>query len=192
MTANSPVSGPDAFLLYDTFGVPLECTVEWAAERGVGVDVAGFDAEMERQKRQSQAAREDVDLTADAVLGEVRAEAGPTQFCGYEDLQLSGARVVALLREGARVERVGAGEEAQLVLDRTPFYAESGGQVGDRGRLRVEGGGAEVEVVDVQKAAGGELFVHSVRVAEGSVQVRRSGSECRCGGAAVSAGAEER
>jgi len=164
------VSGADAFLLYDTFGFPLECTVESAQERGVAVDEDGFAEEMERQKRMSKDAREEVDLTAGAELGAVRAEAGATEFRGYADLDLEGASVVALLVGGARSEAAAEGDEVEVVLDRTPFYAESGGQAGDRGTLEAASG-AVLRVADVQKAAGGDLFVHKATVVSGQVRV---------------------
>ncbi|HEY6863940.1 MAG TPA: alanine--tRNA ligase, partial [Burkholderiales bacterium] len=136
------LDGETVFQLYDTFGFPMDLTADIARERGVAVDHAGFEAAMERQRERARAA------------GKFRMEAGveysggATEFHGYETLSLA-AKVVALYREGARVDELRPGEPAVVVLDRTPFYAESGGQVGDRGEL--VSAGATFSVDDTQK-----------------------------------------
>src|SRR5690606_34225741 len=123
------------FRLYDTYGFPLDLTADMARERGMEVDVAGFQAAMEQQRETARAAGKfggGTTLPADLV-----AKMAPTGFLGYDRLQADGLTVVALLRDGRPVQRVEAGEEAIVFLDRTPFYAESGGQVGDTGELAV-------------------------------------------------------
>ncbi|GLC40229.1 hypothetical protein PLESTF_000911100 [Pleodorina starrii] len=172
------IGGADAFMLYDTFGFPLELTQELAEARGVGVDVAGFEGEMEAQRQRSKDSRETVDLTAQAGLAQLAAQVGPTSFTGYSTTR-GGGRVVGLMREGQRVDSVAEGERCEVLLDSTPFYAESGGQVGDVGLLLLPAPGgsvageavAEVAVRDCQKAAGGSVFVHSCEVTRGQLRV---------------------
>ena len=154
--------GRDAFVLYDTFGFPLEITVELAAARGVSVDEAGFAAAMLEQQARSKAAVTSVDLTAAGSLAALVPLLGETAFSGYSSLE--GESVVAALLAGGRaVEHVEPGTEVDVVLSTTPFYAESGGQVGDHGVLECSGG-ARLEVLGAQKAAGGALVLHRVRV----------------------------
>ena len=127
------IPGADAFRLYDTYGFPLDLTQDMARERGMSVDVAGFDAAMEHQKETARAAGKfggGVQLPAELV-----AQLAPTQFLGYEALAAEGLTVVALLKDGKPVESIAAGDEAIVLLDATPFYGESGGQVGDTGAL---------------------------------------------------------
>src|SRR5690606_10210018 len=126
--ADARLDGETAFRLHDTYGFPLDLTADVCREAGVGVDDAGFDAAMTRQREQARAAGR---FRAGAAL-DYRGD--PTRFRGYEELE-SPARVTALYREGSPVERLGVGERGIVVLDQTPFYAESGGQVGDRGEI---------------------------------------------------------
>lgn len=166
------LSGKDAFLLYDTFGFPVEITIEVAEERGVKVDMNGFDVEMENQRRQSQAAHNAVKLVvgSDADLAETIPD---TEFIGYESLS-SGAKVEGLLVNGNPVIQVTEGNEVEVLLDRTPFYAESGGQIGDHGFLYIKGGESQsngvVEVKDVQKFSS-NIFVHKGTVSGGSLEI---------------------
>lgn len=162
------LSGKDVFTLYDTFGFPVEITEEVAAERGVGVDLKGFEAEMAVQRRQSQAAHNTVKLYADGALGELSAKVPLTEFLGYGTLE-SSASIVVLLAGGLPVTHASEGSEVEIILDKTPFYAESGGQIGDHGILSVQGVGA-INVTDVQKIAGG-LFLHKGVVQEGTIEV---------------------
>lgn len=162
------LSGKDVFTLYDTFGFPAEITAEVAMERGVSVDLRGFEAEMEVQRRQSQAAHNTVKLYADGALGDISAKVQNTDFLGYNTLQ-SSASVVALLSKGLPVTEAREGSDVEIILDRTPFYAESGGQVGDHGALSLQGTGA-VNVTDVKKIGGG-LFLHKGVVQEGTIEV---------------------
>jgi len=162
----SQISGRDAFVLYDTYGFPLELTQEIAAESGLEVDLDGFEREMEAQRQRSQAAQETIDLTQQDAVAELAQQLEPTEFVGYSH-HASQVQVAALLAEGQRVGSAQAGESVQVVLDRTPFYAESGGQIGDRGYLWGED--VVVRIEDVQKA-GDSLYLHLGRVERGTLQ----------------------
>lgn len=160
------LSGTDVFRLYDTFGFPVEITEEVACERGVAVDLAGFETEMEAQRKQSQAAHSVIKLSSRRGCSRIPE----TEFLGYDKL-LSSSSVLAILANGASLGEASAGEEVEIVLDRTPFYAESGGQIGDHGYLRVFGGDSEavVKVRDVVKEAG--RFRHIGVVEDGRLMV---------------------
>ena len=135
--SGSMIPGVDAFRLYDTYGFPLDLTQDMARERGMSVDVAGFDAAMAQQKETARAAGKfggGTTLPADLV-----AQLTPTQFLGYDALTAGGLEVLALLKDGRPVDSIEAGDEAIVILDATPFYAESGGQVGDTGELNEQG-----------------------------------------------------
>ncbi|PSB13667.1 alanine--tRNA ligase [filamentous cyanobacterium CCP2] len=160
------ISGVDAFELYDTYGFPFELTQEIAAEQGLTVDEAGFEAEMEKQRDRSRAAHETIDLTVQGTLDKLAENLHETAFLGYTDVS-SSAEVAALLVAGKTVKSVAAGDEVQVVLDQTPFYAESGGQIGDRGYL--SGDEVVVRVEDVKKE--GSIFVHFGRVERGTLKV---------------------
>ncbi|MFM7717083.1 MAG: alanine--tRNA ligase-related protein, partial [Microcystis sp.] len=125
----SQISGVDAFTLYDTYGFPLELTQEIAEEQGLSVDTAGFEQEMKKQQQRSKAAHETIDLTVQGSLDKLAEHIHPTEFLGYTDLQAT-ATVTAVLVAGKTVESAASGTEVQVVLDQTPFYAESGGQIG--------------------------------------------------------------
>lgn len=159
------ISGVEAFTLYDTFGFPLELTQEIAEEQGLTVDVAGFEAEMAAQRKRSQAAHETIDLTVQGSLDRLADQVHPTTFLGYDRSQET-AQVVAVLVEGQLAEAAEAGQTVQLVFDRTPFYAESGGQVGDRGYITGEN--LLIRIEDVQKESG--IFIHFGRVERGLVE----------------------
>jgi alanyl-tRNA synthetase len=158
------LDGETAFRLYDTFGFPLDLTADVCRERGVAVDEAGFDAAMSRQREQARAA------------GKFRAAAGldyegeATVFQGYERLAVPQARVVALYVGGASVAAIHAGQDGVVVLDRTPFYAESGGQVGDAGELVAADGAVRFVVSDTQKIQA-DVFGHHGRLASGTLEV---------------------
>jgi alanyl-tRNA synthetase len=141
-TEQKLLDGETAFRLYDTFGFPVDLTADICRERGVMLDMAGFEAAMQAQRERARAASK---FSAAAGL---EYAGGKTEFRGYETLDVP-ARVVALYHEGAKVEALRSGEEGTVVLDQTPFYAESGGQVGDRGVLVAAGG--TFEVADTQK-----------------------------------------
>ena len=165
------LDGATVFKLYDTYGFPADLTADVARERGLGIDQAGFEAAMEAQRERARAAsRFGVDLRADAAVDM------KTAFCGYDGTR-GESRVVALLREGARVAELRAGERGEVILERTPFYAESGGQVGDAGELRAAGavggaGSARFIVEDTQKRGTGGAHAHLGRVADGSAPIR--------------------
>lgn len=160
------ISGEDAFTLYDTYGFPLELTQEIAAENGLTVDVAGFEAEMEVQRVRSQSAHETIDLTVQGSIDKLAEHIHPTEFLGYSEYQLI-SQIEALLVEGKSVEKADSGSKVQLILNKTPFYAESGGQIGDRGYLAGED--TLVSIEDVQKESG--FFVHYGTVERGTIQV---------------------
>jgi alanyl-tRNA synthetase len=144
------LDGETVFRLYDTFGFPLDLTADVARERGFNVDFAGFEHAMQMQRERARAANK-------FQMGQtVKFEGQPTEFQGYDTLDFSG-RVLALYKEGAQVSAIQAGDAAVVVLDRTPFYAESGGQVGDRGELHSPDGTFTVE--DTQKIQA-EVFGH--------------------------------
>ncbi|PGW21235.1 alanine--tRNA ligase [Bacillus cereus] len=158
------ISGVDAFRLYDTYGFPIELTEEYAEEAGMTVDHEGFENEMEKQRERARAARQDVDSmqVQGGVLGEVKVA---SEFVGYGTVATE-SNVVALVKNGEYTDSLQAGEEGQLMLDVTPFYAESGGQIADRGYLLADG--VKVLVKDVQKAPNGQNL-HKVVVEEGAL-----------------------
>lgn len=162
--------GEEAFRLYDTYGFPLDLTVEIAAERGFGVDTEGFEEAMRLQQERSRAAmafEREIFKRGAQVLEEIQKERGGTEFVGYTDLEAE-AEVLALLAGDQSLEEAGPGTEVQVVLDRTPFYAEGGGQIGDFGFLEWPGGRARVETT--RKTEGG-IFLHKARVEEGTLRV---------------------
>jgi len=155
------IDGDTVFKLYDTFGFPLDLTADVARERGLEIDQTRFEAAMEEQRRRSQeASKFGVDPRGGASFD------ARTLFQGYERLTGSG-RVVALLKQGAPVETLGAGEQGEVVLDRTPFYAEAGGQVGDAGELT--GPGVRFVVEDTHKR--GAAHSHTGHLEQGSIRV---------------------
>ncbi len=160
------LSGETAFKLYDTYGFPLDLTEDAVRAKGLGVDVAGFEAAMERQRA---LARESWTGSGQATQGAVwlalRERFGPTIFTGYEEIGGQG-QLLALVRDGAEVASAVAGEEVLALFDVTPFYAESGGQAGDTGRAEWTGGGAEV--VDTVKEAN-NLHVHRLKLTQGKL-----------------------
>ena len=167
------LSGASAFQLHDTFGFPVDLTLEMAAEEGLTVDEAGFRSLMAEQRERAQAdARRrkagGVDL---AAYRDVAARTGATTFTGYAGVR-DEAVVRALLADGEPRDAAGPGETVDVVLDRTPFYAEAGGQLADRGRVLVAGSGGSgdvvVEVLDVQRPVPG-LVVHRARVVSGEL-----------------------
>jgi len=164
------LSGKDVFKLYDTFGFPVEITEEVASERGVSVNLVEFETEMDVQRKQSQAAHNVIKLAIGGAAQETLAKLPETDFLGYDKLSSSSA-VLAILANGESLGEASEGEEVEIVLDRTPFYAESGGQIGDHGYLRVFGGDSEalVKVKDVVKEAG--RFRHVGVVEDGRVMV---------------------
>ncbi|HGS7157252.1 TPA: alanine--tRNA ligase [Klebsiella variicola subsp. variicola] len=155
------LDGETAFRLYDTYGFPVDLTADVCRERNIKVDEAGFEAAMEEQRRR---ARESSGFGAD-YNAMIRVD-GVSEFKGYDHLELNG-KVTALFIDGKAVDSVSAGQEAVVILDQTPFYAESGGQVGDKGELK--GAGFSFAVSDTQKY--GQAIGHIGKVASGSLKV---------------------
>ncbi|MEP9351320.1 alanine--tRNA ligase [Xanthobacter sp. KR7-225] len=165
LTAGANFSGEVAFKLYDTFGFPLDLTQDALRARGIGVDLPAFDAAMARQKAEARASwAGSGEAATDTVWFALRDEVGASEFLGYDTEKAEGV-VAAIVREGAPVERLAAGERGLVILNQTPFYGESGGQVGDTGRIAGEGGLAAT-VHGTQKKLG-DLFVHDVSVDAG-------------------------
>ncbi|MGA0532162.1 alanine--tRNA ligase [Hansschlegelia sp. KR7-227] len=162
------LAGETAFKLYDTYGFPLDLTQDALRARGVSVDLAGFDAAMERQKAEARAAWSGSgEAATETVWFGLRDRVGATEFLGYAEEEAQG-RVVALVKDGAEVERLMAGESGGVIVNQTPFYGESGGQVGDEGAMSAQG--VALAVTGTQKKLG-DLFVHTVEVREGQVKV---------------------
>jgi alanyl-tRNA synthetase len=162
------IPGEDVFRLYDTYGFPVELTEEYAEEEGMKVDHDGFEKEMEQQRERARAARHEVDSmqVQGGVLGDIKVE---SQFIGYQHLEAN-STVLVLLKDGQPVEEANAGDEIQFILDITPFYAESGGQIADEGTLVADG--VKVKIKDVQKAPNGQNL-HSALVEEGIVKINQ-------------------
>jgi len=157
--------GKAAFLYHDTYGFPIEMTVELAEEQGLHVDTEGFDELMTEQRERARAAAAKGGKDQ-AALAELAREAGRPEFVGYERLDAE-ARVVGLIRGGKRVEAAGEGDGVEMILDRTPFYAEGGGQVGDAGLIRTGTGEALVEDT---VSGPGDVTVHRARVRSGEIR----------------------
>ena len=155
------LDGDTVFKLYDTYGFPVDLTADICRERGVMIDMAGFEAAMEEQRSRARAASR---FSAAAGL---EYSGGKTQFHGYDTLTLP-AKVVALYREGAQVQALKSGDTGTVVLDRTPFYAEAGGQVGDRGEL--VGSAGTFEVTDTQKIQA-DVYGHEGSLKTGALKV---------------------
>lgn len=164
--ANSPLSGEEAFALHDTYGFPIDLTLEMAGEAGLAVDEAGFRSLMleQRQRAQKDAKAKKSGHADLSVFHELLAQ-GETKFTGYTELEGEG-RVRSILSNGAPVQHASTGDEISLVLDATPFYAEAGGQAADTGLIT--GDGFVVEVLDVQRPVKG-LSVHQAIVREGEL-----------------------
>ena len=169
------ISGKDAFELYDTYGFPLELTQEIAEEQGLTIDIEGFEQEMESQKTRSKDSHEAIDLMTQNALGEIVKDSNETSFLGYNQLatqsQIMGI-VVNNNDDGRSVSSKGvstanAGDTVQIILDQTPFYGESGGQIGDRGYL--SGDDVLIRIEDVQKD--GNVFIHKGKVERGTVNL---------------------
>jgi alanyl-tRNA synthetase len=160
------ISGRDAFTLFDTHGFPLELTQEVAEEQGLTVDADEFEVEMQIQKVRSRGAAESIDLTVQGSLDTLANTIQATDFIGYHQLN-STAQVVALLLDGEVRDEVNTGANVQIVLDKSPFYAESGGQIGDRGYI--SGENSLVSINDVKKESA--FFVHFGTIERGSLRV---------------------
>jgi alanyl-tRNA synthetase len=165
MGEGAVLDGSSAFKLYDTYGFPLDLTQDALRLRGISVDQAGFDAAMAAQKAEARKSWSGSgEAATDTVWYGLADRLGPTEFLGYETETAEG-EVKALLKDGAEVPSLGQGEDGFVVLNQTPFYGESGGQVGDTGAMTGEG--VRLEVTDTQKFHG--VFAHKVRVVEGEL-----------------------
>ena len=162
---DAPLSGQAAFKLYDTYGFPLDLTQDALREKGREVDTDGFDAAMAEQKAKARAAWAGSGDAADATIWfDIADQNGATDFLGYDTEKAEG-QVVALVRNGELIEKADEGEDVQVVLNQTPFYAESGGQIGDSGVIRIDD--SIIEVSDTKKAS--DVFIHIGRVLEGQI-----------------------
>jgi alanyl-tRNA synthetase len=161
------LDGDTAFKLYDTYGFPLDLTQDALRQRGISVDVDGFNSAMERQKAEARASwAGSGEAAAETIWFQLREKLGATEFLGYSSETAEGV-ISALVRDGAEVNSAKAGDDVAAVLNQTPFYGESGGQVGDTGVIRGEG--FEIAVSDTQKKGDG-LFVHYGKVTSGEVK----------------------
>jgi alanyl-tRNA synthetase len=159
--------GETAFTLYDTYGFPLDLTQDALRNRGIGVDLASFTDAMERQKAKARESwKGSGDAATEAVWFALREKLGATEFLGYETEKAEGV-VAALVRDGKEVATLGKGETGTVVVNQTPFYGESGGQVGDTGLMLADG--LRFRVTDTQKK-GGDLFIHTGTVEEGTLK----------------------
>lgn len=168
MPAGGVVGGEVAFRLYDTYGFPLDLTQDALKPRGIAVDIDGFNAAMARQREEARRAwAGSGEAATEAVWFQLREDVGATEFLGYNAEASEGA-VVALVASGERVSEADAGQDVAVICNQTPFYGESGGQMGDAGRISAAG--VRVEVTDTQKKLG-DLHVHLGRVVEGTLKV---------------------
>ncbi|MBS0533527.1 MAG: alanine--tRNA ligase [Proteobacteria bacterium] len=159
--------GETAFTLYDTYGFPLDLTQDALKTRGISVDVASFSDAMERQRAKARESwKGSGDAASETIWFPLRERLGSTEFLGYETESAEGV-VSALVKDGKEIAELKAGDTGQIVLNQTPFYGESGGQVGDTGEMRATG--VKIAVTDTQKKQG-DLFVHNVKVLEGTVK----------------------
>ncbi len=166
LSKGDSLDGETVFKLYDTYGFPLDLTQDALRARGIGVDIAGFTDAMERQKAEARASWSGSgDKATETVWFEVKDKHGATEFLGYSAESAEG-EIQALVLDGSVVEKASAGESVQVVVNQTPFYAESGGQMGDTGEI--VGEGFILDVTDTQKRGEG-LFVHVASVREGTV-----------------------
>ncbi len=166
LPAEADLPGAAAFKLYDTFGFPLDLTQDALREQGRGVDTAGFDTAMEAQKAKARAAWSGSGEAADATVWfDIADKHGTTDFLGY-DTETAEGQVAAIIKDGVVVESASKGDTVQIALNQSPFYAESGGQVGDTGVIKTDTG--TVNVTDTRKTAG--VFAHIGTVVEGDVK----------------------
>jgi len=169
MSSGGVLDGETAFKLYDTYGFPLDLTQDALKAKKIAVDTDAFAAAMARQKAEARKAwAGSGDAVTDKVWFELREEVGATEFFGYDTEKAEGT-VRALVVDGKRVQSAKAGQEVRLIANQTPFYGESGGQMGDRGQVTAAGG-ARVEVTDTQKMLG-DMHVHLGKVLAGEIKV---------------------
>ena len=168
--AGGELEGETAFRLYDTYGFPLDLTQDALHGKGMEVDVDGFNDAMERQRQEARKAWiGSGEVATDEIWYSVREELGATEFLGYETVSAEG-QVIALVIGGKRIDEAKTGSEVAIVVNQTPFYGESGGQVGDTGAITNGDGDVQVKVTGTVKKVG-DLFVHLGRIEEGAVRV---------------------
>jgi len=168
--ADDALPGASAFKLYDTYGFPLDLTQDALREKGRSVDTEGFDAAMEAQKAKARAAWSGTGETADAAVWfEIADTHGATEFLGYDTEKAEG-QLLSIVKDGAEIANAAAGDSVAFVLNQTPFYAESGGQVGDTGALKTDTGVARI--TDTRKAHG--VFMHIAEVTEGTISTSQA------------------
>lgn len=161
----SILSGENSFKLYDTFGFPIDLTEDFASEHGINVDRLGFEEEMKGQRERARAARQGIDSmkVQGGVIGDFKEK---SEFVGYTEL-ITQTKLIGIIAEDQWIDLIGQGQEAQILLEETPFYAESGGQVADKGRVFVED--AIFEVENVQKGPNGQ-HIHFGKLVQGSLR----------------------
>jgi alanyl-tRNA synthetase len=164
------LAGDVAFKLYDTYGFPQDLTEDILRGHGLRLDVAGFDAAMQAQKERARAAwKGSGEQAVQSLWFEQRDTHGATCFVGYDALEAE-AQILAIIKDGAAVESVNDGEKAIILTDQTPFYGESGGQVGDVGMLAAKGGNAKAQITDTTKPIA-ELHAHHVSIQQGTLKI---------------------
>ncbi|OGI28537.1 MAG: alanine--tRNA ligase, partial [Candidatus Melainabacteria bacterium RIFOXYA12_FULL_32_12] len=171
-TSEKQISGADAFKLYDTYGFPLELTIEIAEEQGISVDKEGFNQEMQEQRERAKKAQATVRLTDELIYVDTLNHVGPSVFLGYCTTQAEDCTIKAIIKDNERVNSASQCDEIEIILDKTPFYAESGGQIGDTGQIT--GKDFKLEVVNTIKFD--ELFIHRVRILTGMVKTGETAS----------------
>src|SRR6195952_2064244 len=168
LSKGDSLDGETAFKLYDTYGFPLDLTQDALRERGIGVDVSSFTDAMERQKAEARSHwAGSGDKATETVWFEIKDKNGATEFLGYDTEKAEGI-VQAIVKDGKAIDSAAAGETVQIIVNQTPFYAESGGQMGDTGVISADGG--KLDVSDTQKKGDG-LFAHVATVSEGVIKV---------------------
>ena len=168
---NANVTGEDGFKMYDTYGFPVELTTEIAKERNIEVDKKAFEAAMKEQKERAKKAQEKINLAEELIYVDLFEKYGKTEFVGY-DKPSEDAKVIAILKKSKEADVLHEGEEGEIVLDKTPFYAESGGQVGDTGIIEIKQNDcvvAEAHVFDTVKSS--NIFIHKVKIEKGSIKL---------------------
>ncbi len=170
MGADGELEGETAFMLYDTYGFPLDLTQDALRGKSMGVDIDGFNAAMERQRQEARKAwTGSGEVATEEIWYSFREELGGTEFLGYETESAEG-QVVALVTGGERIDEAKMGSQVAIVVNQTPFYGESGGQVGDSGTITGGGGDVGVKITDTVKKVGG-LFIHLGQVEKGTLRV---------------------
>ncbi len=167
------ISGEEAFKLYDTFGFPLELTSEMAEEQGFSVDIEGFNKAMKEQKERAKKAHKTVSLTEEVIYSEILGKTGTTTFTGYESTQEK-SNVLSIIKENKLVNSAEEDDIVEIILDRTPFYAESGGQIGDTGILKSDN--FEAKILNTTKFE--DLFIHKAQIKTGLLNEKDSVEAC--------------